>query len=280
MFDRITVTGRDATSYLQAQLSQNLSAVTDSHSPLAAWCTPRGRVVAVMRLLKLDDGIGMVLPRELVDEVVSGLEKYRLRADVAFARGGDDFRALAVASAPDLELLRSRDLLPEARQNATRRGEGVHVVCADRDGGLVEVYGAEDAFEAAGIELASPLSDADWQASRIAAGIVDVVPATSGRYTPHMLNLDRLGALSFDKGCYPGQEIVARTQYRGRVKRRLARYRAASPLAVGDPVELDGTGVGEVVAAAEREALVLLPVELHERTLHVGQTRIEPAGQA
>jgi len=278
MFDRITVTGRDATSYLQAQLSQNLSAVTDSHSPLAAWCTPQGRVIALMRLLKkLDDGIGLVLPRELADEVVAGLQKYRLRADVAFERAGDVFRALAVASAPDLELLRARDLLPASRQDATRRGDGLHAVCADRAGGLIELYGSNNAFAEAGLEFSAPLSDADWQASRIAAGIVDIVPATSNRFSPHMLNLDRLGAVSFDKGCYPGQEIVARTQYRGRVKRRLAHYRAASPLAVGDPVELDGTGVGEVVAAAEREALVLLPVELHDRALHVGGTRIEPA---
>jgi len=277
MFDRITVTGRDATSFLQAQLSQNLSAVSDTHSPFAAWCTPQGRVVAVMRTLKLDNGFGLVLPRELVDEVVAGLEKYRLRADVAFERAGDDHRALAVASAPDLELLRARDLQPEGRQDASRRGGGVHVVCADRAGGLFEIYGTADTLAETGIELSAPLSDADWQASRIAAGIIDIVPATSNRYTPHMLNLDRLGALSFDKGCYPGQEIVARTQYRGRVKRRLAHYRAASPLAVGDPVELDGTGVGEVVAAAEREALVMLPVELHDRALHVGGTGIEPA---
>ncbi len=276
MFGLVSVTGTDARNFLQGQLTQDVATVTGEHSPLAAWCTPRGRVQALLRLLAEDGGIGLVLPVELLADVVTGLERYRLRASVEFRRADPDWSAQAVANQTDLELLRARGLLPPARRDASRRRDGVTAVTVDPDGRVVEIYATRPALAAAGLSFTAPLSAADWQAGRIAAGIADVVPATSARFTPHMLNLDRLGAVSFDKGCYAGQEIIARTQHLGSAKRRLAHFRAAAPLAIGDAVQLDGTSVGEVVAAADRDALALLPVELHGRELHAGRVRLEP----
>ncbi|NNC76621.1 MAG: tRNA-modifying protein YgfZ, partial [Woeseiaceae bacterium] len=155
--------------------------------------------------------------------------------------------------------------------------DGIHVVSPGARQDFLEIYGTEDALEVAGLSFVAPLSAADWQAARIGAGIVDIVPVTSGKYTPHMLNLDRLGAVNFDKGCYVGQEIVARTQHLGSVKRRAAHFRAAAPVALGDGVLLDGTTVGEVVAAANRDVLAVLPVALQQAELHAANVALQPA---
>ncbi len=276
MYAQIAVTGADALKFLQGQLTQDVHAASSTHSPLAAWCTPQGRVIATLRLLQIEAGLGLVLPTELAGEVIAGMTRYRLRAQVLLEQSGDAWCALAVANTPDIELLQARRLLPDMQPGASRSADGITVVCPDRHRRLVEIYATRDALQSQGLEFVAPLTASDWQAGRITAGITDIVPPTSSKFTPHMLNLDRLGAISFDKGCYTGQEIVARTQHLGSVKRRVAHFRAAAPLAIGDSVHLDGTSVGEVVAAAEHDVLVLLPVALHGTRLDAGTVALDP----
>ncbi|MGB5345113.1 MAG: hypothetical protein WBN23_03015 [Woeseia sp.] len=276
MYSKITVAGPDAISFLQGQLTQDLRLVTESFSPLAAWCTPKGRVIAVMRLLQTGDGVDLVLPGGLAAEVTAGLAVYRLRAKVEFSAAGPDWRALAIANTTDLELLRARQLLPFAAAGVSCVADGLHIVSPNARQDHIEVYGDATALQSAGLSFVSPLTDTDWQAARIAAGITDLVPATSGKFTPQMLNLDTLAAVSFNKGCYTGQEIVARTQHLGAVKRRIARFHAAAPLALGENVTLDGTTVGEIVAAAERDVLAVLPIALHGVELHATNIALHP----
>ncbi|MGB5353273.1 MAG: hypothetical protein WBN32_06670 [Woeseia sp.] len=277
MYAQISVSGPDAISFLQGQLTQDLQKVSESHSPLAAWCTPQGRVIAVLRLLKLADGIGLILPTDLVDDVINGLSVYRMRAKVIMQAAASDWRALAIANTTDIELIKARHLLPAADANACCYDDGIHVVSPNTQQDFFEIYGSDSALQDAGLSFINPLSGSDWQAARINCGITDIVPATSGKYTPHMLNLDQLGALSFSKGCYPGQEIVARTQHLGSVKRRVAHFRSAAPVALGDAVLLDGTAVGEVVAAANRDVLAVLPVALQSLELHAATVPLQPA---
>lgn len=89
----------------------------------------------------------------------------------------------------------------------------------------------------------------------------------SEQFTPHMLNLDLLDAISFDKGCYTGQEIVARTHYKGATKRRTLRFESASPVAVGDKVSVGGRDIGEVLNVAETALLAVVPVDKADDTL-------------
>lgn len=276
MYAQITVSGPDAISFLQGQLTQDLQKVSEAYSPLAAWCTPQGRVIAVLRLLKLPDGIGLILPADLADDVSNGLAVYRMRAKVLMQAAGSDWRALAIANTTDIELVKARHLLPVAEANASCYDDGIHVVSPNRQQDFFEIYGTHSALQEAGLSFINPLSQSDWQAARINSGITDIVPATSGKYTPHMLNLDQLGALSFSKGCYTGQEIVARTEHLGSVKRRVAHFRAAAPVALGEEVLLDGTAVGEVVAAADREVLAVLPVALQTLELHAANVPLQP----
>jgi len=101
------------------------------------------------------------------------------------------------------------------------------------------------------------------------AGVVEIARAQSEKFTPHMLNLDLLHIVSLDKGCYPGQEIVARTHYRGVSKRRCLRFQSAAPAMPGDKVTAGDRDVGEVVNAIDCELLAVVPVELANQPLSI-----------
>lgn len=98
----------------------------------------------------------------------------------------------------------------------------------------------------------------------------------SEKFTPHMLNFDLIDAISFDKGCYPGQEIVARTYYRGATKRRCLRYESESPAAAGDKVSDASRDVGEVVNAAGTALLAVVPLDADHDALSVNDVRLRP----
>jgi folate-binding protein YgfZ len=99
-------------------------------------------------------------------------------------------------------------------------------------------------------------------------------PAQTEQFTPHMLNLDQLGAISLDKGCYTGQEIVARTHYKGATKRRTRRFEASGPVTEGSKVQLDGRDVGDVLNVAGNQLLAVVPIDKAEDALTVGEARL------
>jgi len=115
----------------------------------------------------------------------------------------------------------------------------------------------------------------DWLLDNLKAGRPEVWQAQSEQFTPHMLNLDLLGAISFSKGCYPGQEIVARTHYRGATKRRTHRFRAARPVSPGDKVSDGERDVGEVLNAIGTDLLAVIPSETADKALSVAGAGLE-----
>lgn len=116
----------------------------------------------------------------------------------------------------------------------------------------------------------------DWRLANLRAGIPDIREQQSEQFTAHMLNLDLSGAVSLDKGCYPGQEIIARTHYRGASKRRLARFDSDAPLTAGDKLQHGDRTVGEVVNAIGNELLAVVPVELADTGLSAGSVTLTP----
>jgi folate-binding protein YgfZ len=112
------------------------------------------------------------------------------------------------------------------------------------------------------------------QLAMLRAGIVEIHLAQSEKFTPHMLNLDLLHIVSLDKGCYPGQEIVARTHYRGASKRRCLRFQSTAPVAAGDKVSDGGRDIGEVVNALGTELLAVVPVDAVKHLLTVGGVQL------
>ncbi len=195
--------GPDAARFLQGQLSADIEKLSAGASTLAGLHNAQGRVIALLALVRTSaEEILAVLPRELVEAVAIRLSKYVLRAKVIIQQE-----------------LTTRVI------GATHAADGQPSI-AWGDRGLVLAARAADRGEA--------LTGAEWERLDLEAGIPQVYAATSEVFVAQMLNLDLLGAIAFDKGCYTGQEVIARAHYRGRVKRRLQRwFHAGDSLAPG-----------------------------------------------
>lgn len=242
----LRIGGEDANRFLQGQLTNDIRLLADGRTQLAALNTPQGRVVALLRLRQTDDGIYALLPQELASTVAAALRRFVLRAKVDLQVAAD----LQVAWV-------ARALIPIPESCATE------IVSFDYapDRQVIAAHGATlRALADLPHEQSLAEIENEWRAADIATGLPQVFAATSGSFVPQMLNLDRLDAISFTKGCYTGQEIVARTQHLGRIKRRTLRYRlspgpALAPLA---GLSLAGQKVAEVVMSATRDAAIEL----------------------
>jgi len=202
--------------------------------------------------------------------------------------GADAFDFLQAQLSNDLRLLDERDELLAAWCNPKGR-----VICILRirrsDDGYVLILPAElagsvlqrltlfrfrsrvefRATPAAPPDLGIQGSVEEWLLDNLKSGRPEVWQAQSEAYTPHMLNLDLIGAVSFDKGCYPGQEIVARTHYRGATKRRTHRFAAARPVSVGARVSDGERDIGEVLNAIGTDLLAVIPSDRADAALVV-----------
>ena len=230
----IRLAGPDALPFLQGQVTADLRSPEPHVSTLAAWCTPQGRVIALMRVAPDADGLLAVLPRELCGSVAERLARFVMRAKVKVT---DASAQLAVGGVCG---------------TAAGSVEAAEGVCTLRlPAGRECLVGTPERIAAvtAGLRRGAPGA---WESACIAQGEPEVFAGTSEVWVPQMLNLDLLGAIGFRKGCYPGQEIVARTQNLGRIKRRLFRYHVAGATlpGPGEALHLGAARVGEVVRSA------------------------------
>ena len=219
--------GADAARFLQGQLSADVEGLALGASSLAGLHNPQGRVIAILALLRTaPDEVLAVLPRQLCAAVELRLRKFILRAKLVIADVSKTFTVLGSMSGS-----------PAAGVLSLAWGERwLLLVPAER---LGEFAGRLDSTE-------------DWKRADIAAGLPLVYSATSETFVAQMLNLDLLGGVAFDKGCYTGQEVIARAHYRGRVKRRLQRWRGTGNYVprAGDSVRSrDGRALTVVRAA-------------------------------
>jgi folate-binding protein YgfZ len=263
----LRVRGADVVSFLQGQLSSDVTRLAADRSLLAGYHNPQGRVIALLRLLQLaPDDLLAILPRELIAVVVQRLGKFILRAKVKLA---DDSAAWTVtglircapppgaaASAPASHAAAGgassfTDGLPAPVNGVTRIDASLALRVAEEPARWLLVSPLAQPPPVSGC---SPAGVEVWQRLAIAAGEPQVYAATSEAFVAQMLNLDALGAIAFDKGCYTGQEIIARAHYRGKVKRRLQRFRARvpAPLKPADDGELADGRSFKVVDAAQR----------------------------
>ena len=132
-------------------------------------------------------------------------------------------------------------------------------------------FRAKVEFDIQAVDMGSAQDLDDLRLDQLRAGVPEIYGAQSEQFTPHMLNLDLLGAVNLEKGCYTGQEIIARTHFRGATKRRLHRFESAEPVSPGDKVAEDGRNVGEVVNAIGCDLLAVVPVDKADASLTVGK---------
>lgn len=239
----LEATGEDRADFLQGQLTQDLRQLDPSFPVrLAASCDAKGRVLAVLTLIRHGDRLLLALRADLAEAWLTHVLRFRLRARVDLAPC-EDLKLLAVASeggwTPLAEAARE---LPLTAEPGWRMGNITERLVA-------------------ATESADSLDAPTWRAARIAAGIADVGPAAAGDFTPHMLGLDRVGAISFSKGCYTGQEVVARTEHLGAVKRRAQLVRVSDgSLEEGAALHSGERTAGRIVAASGDAALAVLPL--------------------
>lgn len=244
----IEVRGADAAAFLHGQLSRTVDSLDGSHAPLAGWHDARGRVRALLRVLRLPDRWLLLTKRDVVLTTANRLRMFVLRAKVELAPS-DDWYGAALVGADDAWL--NAHALPSSAPAGGVATRGA-LYWIRIGGDLWYAIGNRAAVD--GYEPALPRgSTGDAALAEIRLGIPAIGAPLVEHFVAQMLNLDRLDALSFDKGCYPGQEVIARVHHLGSVKRRMRRYAgaAAVPPVPGTGVQ-DGSGgaVGEVVRAA------------------------------
>lgn len=276
IYKLIQVTGSDAGEFLQGQLTQDVDRVAEAGSLPAAWCNPKGRVITVMRIVPIEGGYGLVVPASMADSICERLKIFRFRADVGLEVAGPEWTCLVIDSDDVLQQLADLELRPEQAINACRIVHGLIAINIGIEEKCVELMGFETDLNNAGIDSEKTASVEILRNAKIRAGIPEILENNSEKYTPHMLNLDLLGAISFDKGCYTGQEVVARTHHLGSSKRRLMRYRAGGTVSCGARLGDGDRKVGEVINVAGRDLLALTPVELHDRELMVDGVEVSP----
>ncbi len=274
IYKLIRVTGIDAGDFLQGQLTQDMERLAQTGSLPAAWCNPKGRVVSLLRILMIDGGYGLVLPSSMAESVCERLAVYRMRADVSLDVADPDWTCLIINDDGDLGELEKIELRPPREMNACRIGHGLITVNVGIEEICVELMGSTPDLDEAGFTDSAPTYV--LRAAKIRAGIPEITERHSEKFTPHMLNLDLLGAISFNKGCYTGQEVVARTQNLGSSKRRLMRYRTDGAVAAGEKLSDAEQIVGEIINVYGNDLLAVTPVALHDQNLHVNGVDVTP----
>jgi folate-binding protein YgfZ len=264
----IRVEGRDSERFLHNQLSQNVMTISADRAPLAAWHSAAGKVKAIVRVLRLEEYWLLTTAADLVEPVVADLRRYVLRDDITITNDNQRWQAAA--------------LLGDTNSWLEEHAVGLGTVQGDvaSSGGLlwlrlgpelVHIYGSAADIAAFGTELADA-ERADAVLAETVLGLPQLSPELQSRFVPQMLNLDLLGALDENKGCYPGQEIIARTQNLGTVKRRMLRFSAKLDRApeIGTRIlNQTGSSVGEVIRS----------VATNGCTEILAVTQLENAGQ-
>jgi folate-binding protein YgfZ len=255
--------GPDAVSFLQGQLTHDLRLLADGRTLLAACCTPQGRVIALPRLRQHGESVYALLPAELLEPLATRLRRFVLRARLRMS-AADDLAAVAVGAGDGGPVTGDGLWFDYARD---RR---VLVLPRER---LADLAGPLPAGSGAAV------TEQTWCLQDIADGLPQVCAASAEAFVPQMLNLDLLGAISFSKGCYTGQEIIARTQHLGRIKRRLFRYRldGGPPPAALAGLHRDGAKVAEVLVSAASgrtvELLAVTSVEARDQPIELADAR-------
>jgi folate-binding protein YgfZ len=225
--------GADAKKFLQGQLSNDLGRLVPGTILRAGLHNPQGRTVALLWLAaRAENEILAVLPRELVDMVASQLRKYLLRSKLVIS---DDTAGTPLLGA-----------WAQGAHSALAQGWQSWALADDR-AVLIGVTQPPDS-------RTTHMTRQQWRALDIAAGQPQVYAATSAQFVAQMLNLDCIDAISFTKGCYTGQEVIARAHYRGRVKRRMQRFESLQPCVLnpGDSGQLADGRAFRVVEALQR----------------------------
>lgn len=279
----VRASGADAADFLHGQLTQDITGLPPGQAHLAAYCTAKGRLLATVVILRdpgQADELIFLVKADVAPALVKRLTMFVLRAKVKLEISSADVLGVSIQAGAEqagVGSLTPPD--PAAPWSVVQTDQGIWISApsANEDTQrwwLVAQHGAPSPNEATG-------SPAAWQAADIAAGLPWIEAATQDLFIPQTLNLDLIHGVNFTKGCYPGQEVVARSHYRGTVKRRMAYGVAdsaaqASPLAGTDiyDAERPESPSGRVVNAATHDGRTHMLLEVHLADIGTAQYRL------
>ena len=264
-FGFIQVRGEDASLFLQSLLTSDVRQINSERGQFSSWCDGKGRIQAAFWLLPFKDAIYLIVPLAMVAGLIARLRMFVLRAKVTLRDATDDMALIGlVGPLPDESSIDSQTILhtpgavTQISDCAVMSIHGTGVIRYLALGSQLQIQQlSQHVFK----DLPE-VSESLWPLLDIFTGIPHIEEATTGEFIPQMLSLEALGALSFNKGCYPGQEVVARLQYRGQLKRKM--YRA---IVVTNEVPPPGTrlagpdtqeSIGQVLAAERLDSETVL----------------------
>lgn len=212
----IEVAGQDASQFLQGQLTCNINEINQTKASFAAFCNPKGRVISTILLIKTVSGFWLILPRSLLQKVLQKLQMYVLRSKVQLKDSSDQLQMFGLFCPEQMKGVS----LPTTALESSKTHNLTWIKLPSESPRFIGVMDTEQTIDSnlSAVKLGG--SDL-WSYQDISAGIPWFDTEQSEEYIPQMLNIDQLGGISFNKGCYTGQEIVARTHYLGKTKRQL-----------------------------------------------------------
>jgi tRNA-modifying protein YgfZ len=255
-YSLVAVHGEDARDFLQGQFSNDLRRIDKEHSLLNAYCSPKGRMLANFRVFHHGDSFYLHMPSSMVEATVKRLRMFVLRSRVTIEDTVDTFISIGLSGpGAEDELTRATGLTPPGEVDGVIQNDHQLIIRVPGMHSRFQLYAGFDAacktWNALNVDCA-PVGAGAWNLLEIQAGLPTILPETVDAFVPQMVNLQLVDGVSFKKGCYPGQEVVARMQYLGKLKRRmyLAHVRADEPPRAGLDLfdaEGDEQSVGKVV---------------------------------
>ncbi|MBT9566748.1 MAG: folate-binding protein YgfZ [Thiobacillus sp.] len=250
----IACRGDDTATFLQGQLTNDVRALHADGAQWSGYCSPKGRLLGNFLTWRQGEDYCLQLSGDILASVQKRLSMFIMRAKVQARDASDETVRMVVAGAAAAAAVKTAmGAVPDASMRSVASEVG-HVIRVGDDKFVLSVV--PERAEAVWMSLrqtATPVGAPVWDWLRLNAGIPMIVAATQEQFVPQMVNLEVIGGVSFQKGCYPGQEIVARSQYLGKLKRRMFLAHVDVEAAPGDSLfsaDFDGQATGTVVNAA------------------------------
>lgn len=283
----IRAAGQDARKFLLSQFTNDVNLISPEKFQLNGYCSPKGRLLALMWVVQRNDEFLLILPQNILEPTLKRLRLFVLNAKVSLEDASSQWLVLGCAGpgAP-AAIERLAGMTPEKPDSVASTNSMLVMRMPGITNRFIVLGGsdplAEGSLAQAWRELARTqraVTTEVWAGLEIESGVPHIVPATIDEFVPQMVNLEQLGGLSFTKGCYPGQEIVARTQYRGQIKRRMVLLHGSGESQPQPGEKLYAAGnmenaVGRVVRAAPRSSsdfslLAVVENEKRAQPLHL-----------
>jgi hypothetical protein len=253
----IRISGADASDFLQSQFSNDISLLTESLSQINSYCNPKGRVISVFRMIKLENEYFLLLRKELSGKVIKRLTMYKLNANVDIDDCTNEYYLLGLILQKNTDT-HTELTLPEDYNAACTNKDLTSIKICNSSEKFLLFFKHEhvDIFWDKFIKHFPLVGTSAWELSNIYYGSADVFEETSEHFVPQMLNMDVTGGVSFTKGCYPGQEIVARLHYLGNPNKRMYMINIPSEQTFTPGTKLfrednDQESCGEIVSAQQ-----------------------------